>query len=102
MADNLSALRDESDPPPGREDELSILDLLIVVAKHKWLVLGLPLLAAVLAAVISTQLTHRYTATARLLPPQQSQSAAAALMGQLGQMGALAGGAAGALGLRTP
>jgi tyrosine-protein kinase Etk/Wzc len=40
-----------------------------------------------------------YTATAKLLPPQQSQSNAVAILGQLG---ALSGGASSALGLKNP
>ena len=33
----------------GLEDEVSLLDLLIVLAKHKWLILGLPLLTGIAA-----------------------------------------------------
>ena len=40
-----------------------------------------------------------YTATTKILPPQQSQSSAAAMLGQLG---ALSGGAGQALGIKNP
>lgn len=85
--------------PQGAEDEISLLDLLIVLAKHKKLVLGLPFAAAVLAAGLSLLLPNVYTATARILPPQQGQSTAAAMLGQLG---ALAGAAGGSLGIKNP
>jgi len=81
------------------DEEINLLDLAIVIAKHKRLVFGLPFFAAIAAAVISFQLPERYTGTTRILPPQQNQSSAAAMIGQLG---ALAGGAAGALGIKNP
>ncbi len=81
------------------EEEISLLDLLIVLAKHKKLILGLPLLAAAVALVVSLQLPNIYTATTKILPPQQAQSSAAAM---LGQFGGLAGAAGGALGIKSP
>ncbi|MSQ21117.1 MAG: lipopolysaccharide biosynthesis protein, partial [Betaproteobacteria bacterium] len=80
-------------------DEISILDLLIVLAKHKILILGLPFVVAVIAAGYSLTLPNIYTATAKILPPQQSQSAASAMLTQLGGLAGLAGGA---VGLKTP
>jgi tyrosine-protein kinase Etk/Wzc len=85
---------------PHRDDEeTSLLDILIVLAKHKKLILGLPFLAAVIAAGISLLMPNWYTATAKLMPPQQSQSTATALLGQLGALG---GGASQALGIKNP
>lgn len=79
----------------GDDDEISLLDLLIVLAKHKKLVLGLPFVVALLAAAFSLRLPNIYTATTKILPPQQSQSAASAMLAQLGGIAVLAGGAAG-------
>ena len=85
------------------EDEISLLDLLIALAKHKRLVLGVPLAAGILAAIISLLLPNIYTGTAKILPPQQSASAASALLNQLGgTFGGLGGLAGGALGVRNP
>jgi tyrosine-protein kinase Etk/Wzc len=85
------------------DDEISLLELLIVLAKHKRIVLGIPLAAAVAAAVTSLLLPNIYTGTTRILPPQQSSSAANALLSQLGgALGGLAGLAGGAAGLRNP
>ena len=87
----------------AEEDEVSLLDLLIVLAKHKRIVLGVPFVAAVVAAIISLLLPNVYTGTARILPPQQSASAASALLNQLGgALGGLAGAAGGTLGIRNP
>jgi tyrosine-protein kinase Etk/Wzc len=82
------------------DEEISLLDLLIVLAKHKKLILGLPFGAAVVAAGISLLMPNIYTGTTKILPPQQNQSAAIAMLGQLGtQLGGLAGSA---LGVRNP
>src|SRR6267143_1932160 len=84
------------------DDEVSLLDLLIVLAKHKRIVLGVPFIVAIAAAIISVLLPNIYTGTSRILPPQQSASAASALLTQLGgALGGLAGAAGGALG-RNP
>jgi tyrosine-protein kinase Etk/Wzc len=85
--------------PAGDDDEISLLDLAIVLAKHKKLIFGLPFVVAVIAAIVSLLMTPIYTATTKILPPQQSQSTAAAMLGQLG---ALAGVAGGALGIKSP
>src|SRR5437763_814436 len=85
------------------DDEVSLLDLLIVLAKHKRIVLGVPFAAAVVAALSSLFLSNIYTGTTRILPPQQSASAASALLNQLGgAFGGLAGAAGGTLGIRNP
>src|SRR5207245_329917 len=88
------------------DDEVSLLDLLIVLAKHKRIVLGVPFVTAVAVAIISLLLPSIYTGTARLLPPQQSASAASALLNQLGGalggLGGMGGLAGGALGIRNP
>ena len=81
-------------------DEINLLDLAIVLAKHKRLVIGLPLIATVLAAAVTLLMPNIYTATARILPPQQGASTAAAMLTQLG--GTLGGLAGGALGIKNP
>jgi tyrosine-protein kinase Etk/Wzc len=88
-------------PAGGRDDEISLLDFAIVLAKRKWLVIGLPFLACLAAIGVSMTLTPIYTATARMLPPQQNQSIAGGVMGQLGQLGGLLG-LGGALGIKNP
>jgi uncharacterized protein involved in exopolysaccharide biosynthesis len=89
--------------PTTEDDEISLLDLLIVLAKHKRVVLGVPFGAALVSAVVSLFLPNYYTGTTRIMPPQQSASAASALLNQLGgALGGLAGAAGGSLGLRNP
>src|SRR6267143_132972 len=85
------------------DEEISLLDLLIVLAKHKRIVLGVPFVVAIGAAIFSLLLPNIYTGTTRILPPQQSASAASALLNQLsGAFGGLAGTAGGVVGIRNP
>src|SRR6266496_2094545 len=90
-------------PISSDDDEVSLLDLLIVLAKRKRTVLGIPFVVAIAAVIISLLLPNIYTGTTRILPPQQSASAASALLSQLGgAVGGLGGAASGALGIRNP
>lgn len=83
------------------EGETSLLDFLIVLAKHKRLVLGMPLGAAIVAVLVTLLMPNIYTGTTRILPPQQSQSSATALLAQFGAlMGG--GGGGGPLAFRNP
>ena len=81
------------------EDEIDILDLLIVLARRKKAILGFTFGAAALSIAISLFMTDIYTGKTTLLPPQQGQSTASAMLGQLG---ALAGMAGGAIGIKSP
>lgn len=66
------------------EDELSLVDILIFLVKNKRLIIGLPILLGVLAAVIVLLTPPKYTATTRILPPSIGQSATLALLGGIG------------------
>ena len=81
------------------EDEINLLDLLIVLAKHKKRIIGLTFAAALLAIGYALSLTNIYTATIKILPPQQSQSSASAMLSQLGGLAGMAGGS---LGIKNP
>jgi tyrosine-protein kinase Etk/Wzc len=80
---------------PIEDDEISLLDLLQVVADNlRLLVLG-PLVAGLLALAYSFTITPTFTATTKFMPPQQQQSGAAAMLAGLGALGGLAGAAGG-------
>src|SRR5437879_1867119 len=85
--------------PEIDEQGVDLIEWLVVLAKYKALVLGLPFIAAVVAGLLSFLMPNIYKATARLMPPQQNQSAAASLLGQLGS---LSGIAPGSLGVKNP
>jgi uncharacterized protein involved in exopolysaccharide biosynthesis len=86
----------------GTDDEVSLLDLLIIIAERKKIVLWVTAIFAFLAIVISLILPVRYTATVTLMPPQQGSSMGAALASQLGNLGGMAALAGGSLGLKNP
>jgi tyrosine-protein kinase Etk/Wzc len=75
------------------DDEISLLDLLQVVADNLRLLVLTPLLAGLLALGYGFTITPTFTATTNFFPPQQQQSGAAALLASLGGMGGLVGAA---------
>ena len=80
----------------SNDDELSVLDLLIVLAEGKRTIFGITAGFAIVALVVSLLLPIRYTATATLLTPQQNSSLSTQLASQLGSLGGAAALAAGA------
>lgn len=83
------------------DEEIHLLDLLIILGRHKRAVIGMPLLIGLLAMMLSLIMTPIYTSTVKIMPPQQQQgSGLAAAM--LGQLGGLAGAAGGLTGLKNP
>ena len=93
-----SASRRSADP----KEEISLLDLLTVLAVRKRIVLATTGIFVVASAVVSLLLPPKYTATVTLLPPQQNSSMGALLASQLGSLGGVAALAGGTLGLKNP
>lgn len=89
----------ESNPVIVRE-ETHLLDLFVVLAQHKKLVILAPIVAATLALALSMLMTPIFTSVAKVMPPQQQQSSGMAAM--LGQLGGLAGSVGGFGGLKSP
>ena len=87
----------EAQPPGG---PAGVLDLVALLANQRKLLVRVPVAAVVLGFIVAFAWPKSYQATARILPPQQGQSSAAAMLAQLG--GAAAGLAGGALGLKAP
>jgi uncharacterized protein involved in exopolysaccharide biosynthesis len=84
----------------NENEEISLLDLLLVVVENlRLLVLG-PLAVGLAALGISFMIPPTYTAKTQFLPPQQQQSSASALVQALG-VGAIGGLSAG-LGIKNP
>ena len=82
----------------GAEDEISLLDLALVVAENlRLLILG-PLAVGLAALGYAFTIEPTFTAKVVMMPPQQQQSAAAAALQSLGALGGLAGAA----GVRSP
>jgi hypothetical protein len=79
----------------SEDDEISLLDLLQVVADNlRLLVLG-PLLVGLTALGITFIIPPTFTAKVQFIPPKQQQSSAAAALSDLGILGGAAGAIAG-------
>ena len=81
-------------PEPGMDEAdqgVGLLELGVIL-KSRWKVLiGVPLLAGVVAYGIAAVLPPTYTAQTTFLPPQQQQSSAASALSSLGALAGLAG-----------
>src|SRR3954471_20148314 len=86
-----TSLLPDQEAPSDTNDEISLLDFFIVLAKHKWLIGGVTLMIAVLAVIYSLTLPEIFTASTKILPPQQNQSASAGLIAQVGGLAGLGG-----------
>lgn len=95
MSENQIAIQQPATP----DDEINLLDLLLVLARHKKMIAKVTVVAALLAVGISLLMTNIYTGTAKILPPQQSQSSASAMLSQLGGLAGMAGSS---LGIKNP
>ena len=89
---------------PSDGYEVSLIDLLTQLAYRKWLIAKITGIAVLAGVVLALVQPVRYTATAKIMPPQQTQSSASMMIGQLtsaggGSLAALAGGG---LGLKNP
>ena len=82
----------------AEEGEISILDLLQVVADNLRLLVLAPLAAGLLALAYTFSLAPTFTAVTKFMPPQQ-QGGAAAMLAGLGALGGLAGSVTG---LKSP
>jgi len=75
-------------------DEISILDLLIVLVQERRILILVPLIVAIISVGYTLLMPSIYTAETKLMPPQQAQSGSAAILSQLGGLGGLAGAVA--------
>lgn len=89
-------------PHEEQDDEVSLLDLLIILARSKWFIIRITIGLGLTALIISLFLSKRYTALTTVLPPQQSSSLSSALMSQIGNLGSLGALAGSSMGLKNP
>jgi tyrosine-protein kinase Etk/Wzc len=75
---------------PEEVEKSHFMDRAIILAKHRFLVVVLPLVVGVITAIVSLLLPPTYTADAKVVPPQQNQSMAAGILGQLGPLASAA------------
>jgi uncharacterized protein involved in exopolysaccharide biosynthesis len=92
-------------PDKAEEDGIELLDMLLVIAREKKMILRATAAAATLSAVIALLLPGVYSARAVILPPQEDHSgltpSAIGLLAELSSAGS-SGGLGDALGLKNP
>lgn len=71
------------------DDEISLLDLFMVLVRRKGLITGLVFFTGLAAGVISLQMTNIYRSEATIAPRELEQSKGKALTGALGGLGGL-------------
>jgi K+-transporting ATPase c subunit len=88
----------------GYDREVSVIDARTQLAYRKWLIGKATCLAILIGLILCFALPVRYSATTKIMLPQQTKSTASMLMSQLIGMGSssLAAMAGGGLGLKNP
>lgn len=81
-------------------DEIHVLDLMVILARYKFLVIGTTILVGGAALVASLLMTPMFSSAVKILPPQQQQGAGMSAV--LGQLGGLAGAAGSLGGIKSP
>lgn len=95
MSEQLKNIEGQQNAKADDQDEIHLLDLLVVLVRHKWLVIGTPIVGGVIALITGLLMTPIFTSTVTVMPPQQQASGVAAMLGQLGGLAGAAGGIAG-------
>lgn len=91
---------DNSIDTKSLKDDLSqsgtdLLDYLIIVAKHKWQIIGVSVFMSIITALYSLSLPNIYTAKAMFIPGEEDKGMLGALTSQMGGLAGIAGGALG-------
>ncbi|WP_449406119.1 Wzz/FepE/Etk N-terminal domain-containing protein [Massilia phosphatilytica] len=86
----------ELDDPHGDE---GLFDVLVVFLKNRRLIFGFPVIVGAITFAVSFAIPPTFRASTTILPPQQSQMGAAALLSQLGGAASMV---ASATGIKNP
>ncbi|MEI8033221.1 MAG: Wzz/FepE/Etk N-terminal domain-containing protein [Chlorobiaceae bacterium] len=86
-------------PKPNQDFEINLLDVAIVLAKHKKLIIVAPIIAAIISAIIAFQSPDIYTADTTFMPPKQASSISSEMssLGSLGSLSGILGGGGGGI-----
>lgn len=90
------------EPRSEADGKVSVLDLLLILAERRRLILSVTAICTAVALLIALLLPKRYTAKTTVMPPQQNSSMASALSSQLGNLSTMATLAGGNLNLKNP
>jgi len=73
------------------EDEINLLDLLIVLLKHKLLIIGIVFIAAIGSVIYAKSLPNIYRSEATIIPRAEEKTAVPSALAALGGLGGIAG-----------
>lgn len=90
QADQL-LVEEDAGVSEAETEEVSLLDITVLVVRHRNFIVRFVLGAAVLAIITAFLLPVRYEAATVLLPPTQNTSMASAMLGQIGNITGLGG-----------
>lgn len=83
--------------PPGEQEDLTFLDVLLIVTQRKKLVTIVTAICAGIALILAFALPPSYTATVIILPPQGNTSMSSMLASQPAGVGSAVSGMAGSM-----
>src|SRR3954451_19757236 len=94
----MQSIQSETNTTPGPllapgevlEPEIDVLAILISLLRHKRVIFYSTAAAAILGSAVALFIPNRYTATTKILPPQQTQSSASMVLSQIAGSGTLA------------
>ncbi|MEA3415185.1 MAG: Wzz/FepE/Etk N-terminal domain-containing protein [Thermodesulfobacteriota bacterium] len=74
---------------PSCEDEINLLDMFIVLLKHKWMIFFLVFIAGVVAVIYSLMLPEIYRSESTIVPIGQEKASLSSRLSALGGFGAM-------------
>ena len=80
----------------GAEEEINLLELLLVLARNWRMIVGVPIVVAIITAIYSLSLPNIYTAKAMILSNDEGGGMMSTMLAQMGGLASLAGGMGGA------
>ncbi len=80
----------------GTEEEINLLELLLVLARNWRMIVGVPIVVAIITAIYSLLLPNIYTAKAMILSNDEGGGMMSTMLAQMGGLASLAGGMGGA------
>ena len=87
----MTELHNQNDQSAPADDEINLLEYLLVIAKNWRMITKVTAVAFVLSCGAALLLPNIYTATTRIMPPNESKGGLASMLGGMGDLAALAG-----------
>ena len=90
MTENQSSQQPyPQDYPPYEEDEINLLDMFIVLLKHKWMIFSVVFAAGIIAVAASLLMTDIYRSECTIVPIEQEKASLSSRLSALGGFGAM-------------